>query len=139
MIFNFKQSNLHIKCKLLTNNILAQTALLYCYYHRSAFLFLFSLLLLTHFGKIPEVENLFPPIFWHTQKIYAKQIHFLNSIPFLFLSLTYFYFCSKKKRNRKLFWLYLLHYLYFPLFKPLFGCQIQTLNIYALFCPFYKN
>ena len=39
------------------------------------FLSLFSLhlLLLTHFGESPVCEHLFPPIFWHNKKIYAKK------------------------------------------------------------------
>ena len=42
-------------------------------------LLLFRLLLLTHFGEYPMRENLFPPIFWHKQKIYAKkkQVNFI--------------------------------------------------------------
>ena len=31
------------------------------------------LLLLTHSGETPEAEHLFPPIFWHNWKIYAKK------------------------------------------------------------------
>ena len=30
-------------------------------------------LLFTHFGETSMRENLFPPIFWHKQKIYAKK------------------------------------------------------------------
>ena len=26
----------------------------------------------THFGESPQVENLFPPIYWHNQKIYVS-------------------------------------------------------------------
>ena len=40
----------------------------------SFFLLLFlRLLLFTQFGESPVRENLFPPIFWHNQKIYAKK------------------------------------------------------------------
>ena len=42
------------------------------------------LLLLTHFRESPVCENLFPPIFWHSQKIYAKKIYFLQ-VNFIFL------------------------------------------------------
>ena len=38
------------------------------------FFLLLRLLLFTHFGETPVRENLFPPIFWHNQKIYAKKI-----------------------------------------------------------------
>ena len=43
-------------------------------------LFLFSLVL-THFRETPEAENLFPPIFWHNQKVNA--IFFLVILIFL--------------------------------------------------------
>ena len=33
---------------------------------------LLRLLLLTHFGESPKAENLFPPIFWHNQKILVQ-------------------------------------------------------------------
>ena len=37
----------------------------HCYYHRSVFLSLFRLLLLTHFGETPEAKKFYPPIFCH--------------------------------------------------------------------------
>ena len=39
----------------------------------SFFFFFLRLLFLTHFGESPQAENLFPPIFWHNQKIYAPK------------------------------------------------------------------
>ena len=50
------------------------------------FLFSFSLrlLLLTHFGESPVCENVFPPIFWHNQRIYPKKIFFSCNFCFTF-------------------------------------------------------
>ena len=75
------------------------TTPLACYYHRSVFFsFSLRLLLLTHFGESPVYENLFPPIFWHNQKIYAKKnlgnfIFFYEKKPIFFS--VFFTFCGQ--------------------------------------------
>ena len=57
----------------------------HCYYRLlstfallSLFLFLLRLFLLTHFRETHEAENLFSPIFWQSQKIYAKNVIFFS-------------------------------------------------------------
>ena len=60
-------------------------------FHLLFFLFFFflRLLLFTHFGESPVRENLFPPIFWHNYKIYAKKI-FVKVIFYLFTKKNWF-------------------------------------------------
>ena len=53
----------------------AKLAIVFTYFFLFSFfffLFLLRLLLFTHFGESPVRENLFPPVFWHNTKIYAK-------------------------------------------------------------------
>ena len=59
----------------------AKLAIVFTYFFLSSFFFL-RLLLFTHFGESPVRENLFPTIFWHNQKIYAKKNIFLVNFNF---------------------------------------------------------
>ena len=57
----------------------AKLAIVFTYFLFSFFFLLLRLLLFTHFGESPVRENLFPPIFWHNSKIYAKKYFFLGN------------------------------------------------------------
>ena len=62
--------------------------------------------LLTHFGESPVCENLFPPIFWHNQKLYA----------IFFLKLGNFNFFTKKQIFQR----------FFNFLRPAFGHGRQS-------------
>ena len=69
----------------------------------SSLFFSLRLLLFIHFGESPLFENLFPPIFWHNQKIYAKKKYFFVGN---------FYFFTKKRADFRAFFYFL---------RPAFG------------------